>query len=347
MEWFETENVRFIGATAEKFAARELSAFGALQRENGAWKDEWTHLLQAGRELGFFACALPESLGGIGLDASAQVMMILRLAEQSAAYGARVAIHVAATEVFARAPEAAPPEALERLFALALPDPITERADQSGWLVVPSPEEADEVLLVDPVQGPVRIASDRFGDEAFSGRPTKWLDELGRLRFVADIASLGGQKVPVQNPADTAGAVRARLHLLVAAARFGNARAAQKAAVQYACDRIQTGRPIIDHQQVRQVLVRSEMHLLALESHLFRMAAFPAGQGSLPLDPYDLLFMYAGSATERVCLDAIQTLGGYGYMKDYGLEKRLRDDKALAGLTGSCLADQLGCAQGE
>jgi alkylation response protein AidB-like acyl-CoA dehydrogenase len=52
--------------------------------------------------------------------------------------------------------------------------------------------------------------------------------------------------------------------------------------------------------------------------------------------------MFSGSACEDVCLDAIQSLGGYGYMKDYGLERRLRDLKTIQSVPGGQALEWIG-----
>jgi alkylation response protein AidB-like acyl-CoA dehydrogenase len=69
-------------------------------------------------------------------------------------------------------------------------------------------------------------------------------------------------------------------------------------------------------------------------------ASAPEGDAAIALARR--AYTFCGTAAEQVCLDAVQTLGGYGYMKDYGLEKRLRDAKSIQCLLGTYPADILG-----
>ena len=137
------------------------------------------------------------------------------------------------------------------------------------------------------------------------------------------------------------GAILSTYELMLAAVQVGNARASLEFAVDYAQERKQTGRPIIDHQNVRATLVNMELLVNAAESFVMRAATDP----NAFLGPHDLCrqaYGFANQVCETVCLDAIQCLGGYGYMKDYGLERRLRDCKTLQALTGGHICSKLG-----
>jgi len=120
-----------------------------------------------------------------------------------------------------------------------------------------------------------------------------------------------------------------RRHLLgIAAIAVGNARGALDAARRYTADRYQGGGQIEAHPAVRLLLGEAASKIEAGAAHL-RAAGEEATVGEAGL-------RLAASAKLRAtvdCCDAVsdclQTLGGYGYMEEFRLEKRLRDALTL------------------
>jgi alkylation response protein AidB-like acyl-CoA dehydrogenase len=116
-----------------------------------------------------------------------------------------------------------------------------------------------------------------------------------------------------------------------AAIALGCAERAVTDAIAYAATRVQGGVPIGVHAAVRLLLGRGEHDLAVLADVLERHTA----TGLTDLAPDTLLRwgidarLAAGEHATRAVTDALQTLGGYGYMDDYGLSKRLRDTTAL------------------
>ena len=93
-----------------------------------------------------------------------------------------------------------------------------------------------------------------------------------------------------------------------------------KKALRYAGERYQGGKMIIDHSHVRNILGRMRADAIASWGAVSHLAA---------QDPDHVAALGTKvSVTEsavKVCTDAVQILGGYGYMRDYGLEKAMRD----------------------
>ena len=110
----------------------------------------------------------------------------------------------------------------------------------------------------------------------------------------------------------------------IAAQSVGMARAALDYAVGYAKERRQFGRPIIEHQGVGFRLVEAKTKLAAARELTLRAARLKdAGQPALEAAAMAKLF--ASEAAESICSAAIQTLGGYGYLADYPVERIYRD----------------------
>ncbi|MBE2259321.1 MAG: acyl-CoA dehydrogenase [Rhodobacteraceae bacterium] len=110
----------------------------------------------------------------------------------------------------------------------------------------------------------------------------------------------------------------------IAAQSVGMARAAFDCAVQYARDRETFGKPIIEHQAVSFRLADMATQIDAARLMVWRAATFKdAGQACLK--EASMAKMFASEMAERVCSDAIQILGGYGYVSDFPVERIYRD----------------------
>lgn len=110
----------------------------------------------------------------------------------------------------------------------------------------------------------------------------------------------------------------------IAAQCIGMARAAYEAALAYAQERTSFGKPIIEHQAVAfrlaDMATRIEAaRLLVLNAARLRDAGEPC------LKEACMGKLFASEMAEQVCSDAIQTLGGYGYLNDFPVERIYRD----------------------
>jgi acyl-CoA dehydrogenase len=112
----------------------------------------------------------------------------------------------------------------------------------------------------------------------------------------------------------------------VATIALGIARAAYEKALEYAEARVQGGGPIVRHQAVELMLADMAIRVEAARALVWQAAAsLAAGKPSLKLS--SMAKTFASDAAVANALDAIQILGGYGYMQEYGVEKLLRDAK--------------------
>ncbi|WP_350029064.1 acyl-CoA dehydrogenase family protein [Caballeronia sp. GAFFF1] len=110
----------------------------------------------------------------------------------------------------------------------------------------------------------------------------------------------------------------------IAAQALGIARAAFDAARAYSRDRVQFGKPIREHQSVANMLADMQTQINAarlLVLHAARMRT----EGVPCLSEASQAKLFASEMAERVCSDAIQIHGGYGYLQDYPVERHYRD----------------------
>ncbi|MGB7687507.1 MAG: acyl-CoA dehydrogenase family protein, partial [Pseudolabrys sp.] len=109
----------------------------------------------------------------------------------------------------------------------------------------------------------------------------------------------------------------------IAAQAVGMARAAYEIALGYAQERKSFGKAIIEHQAVAFRLADMATQLEAAH-HLVLHAAALRSQGLPCLKQASMAKLFSTEAAERICSDAIQTMGGAGYMTDYGVERIFR-----------------------
>ena len=115
----------------------------------------------------------------------------------------------------------------------------------------------------------------------------------------------------------------------IAAQGVGLAQGALDAAVEYARERETFGKPIISHQAVQHMLADMATEIEAARA-LTYLAAKVADNNPKDLTKVSAMCkLFATDVAMRVTTDAVQIFGGYGYMRDYPVEKMMRDAKIL------------------
>ncbi|KWF62980.1 acyl-CoA dehydrogenase family protein [Burkholderia pseudomultivorans] len=110
----------------------------------------------------------------------------------------------------------------------------------------------------------------------------------------------------------------------IAAQALGIARAAFDKARRYAGERVQFGKPLAEHQAIQQKLADMAVQINAARL-LVHHAAKLRTAGLPCLSEASQAKLFASEMAERVCSDAIQIHGGYGYLADYEVERHYRD----------------------
>ena len=110
----------------------------------------------------------------------------------------------------------------------------------------------------------------------------------------------------------------------IAAQCLGMARAALEAAVKYAQERESFGKPIFEHQAVNFRLADMATQLEAARQLVWHAASLKDA-GRPCLKEASMAKLFASEMAERVCSDAIQVHGGYGYVTDFPVERIYRD----------------------
>lgn len=359
MEWFENEELALIYDTIATFSAQEVE--GKVVDLERLEKPEFPRAaIDKLCDLGFLWGPAPEDIGS-GMNDITTVVLLSKLAETSAGFAAIVASHYAAVAAILSAPNGF--EILEGLcggngsrggkpplLGVALERDIELNegpADNRSYVAIPAPDKVEGTVLFRG-RGPdakMTIAdSPGPGSDPGPGHGTNLpgCDEMPTASLSIPDAVVGDLEAIAAG--DDAAAARdvliSSLKLYYSAVMQGAARSATAYALDYAEKRLQTGRAIIHHQNVRKKLLEMEIKNQSMASFLYRAASNGADDSAFNLK--DMLFAFVKVESEYVVNEAIQSLGGYGYMKEYGLEKKLRDIKTLQALLSTSLTDWLG-----
>jgi len=120
----------------------------------------------------------------------------------------------------------------------------------------------------------------------------------------------------------------------------GTGRAAFEYAARYATERQAFGRPIAEHQAVAFMVAEMGIGIEAARGLTWHAAwALDAGEAAAG-DLTTAAALAAGEASVRVTSDAVQVLGGHGYIQDHPVEKWMRDARTLANLINEIAGPQ-------
>jgi len=157
------------------------------------------------------------------------------------------------------------------------------------------------------------------------------IEKMGRKAVDSNQVFIDGLEVPVEDRiGDEGRGFEYILHgmnperILIAAEAIGLGRAALRRAAAYAKERVVFGRPIGQNQAIQHSLAECWMELEAADL-MMRKAAWQYDQG-MPCGPAANTAKYLGAeAGFKACQTAIMTHGGYGYAKEYHVERYLRE----------------------
>ena len=143
--------------------------------------------------------------------------------------------------------------------------------------------------------------------------------ELGEANIIGEV----GEATPVWRK------TQAAFNGFIAAMAMGAARSTYVKAHQYAQERYQFGKMIIEHHEIRRFLANMMAKLNVGTAGYTQALSRERPEPLLAERACDLAKIFCTDAALEIVIDAIQIHGGYGYMKETGLEKVMRDTKML------------------
>ena len=341
-----TDEQQEIRDLARRFADEVIAPRAAgWDRDHEFPKDVFTQL----GELGLMGVCVPADLAGAGADFLSYVLVLEELSRGDAGVGVTVAVHTSACtlpliahgsreQVEALVPALAQGH---EIGAFALTESgsgsdasaMLTRADGESritgtkqWITNGSHAHTFLVFAKDPDKPSAFVV--RRGAEGF--RVTREEEKMGLNS--SSTADLAFESTPGERLGEAAGGMRIALSTLdggrigIAAQATGIAQAALDAAVAYAKERRTFGKPIGGHQAIQQKLADMQTSVEAARALTWRAAlAKEAGRPHTVEGAQAKLF--ASRVAREVTGEAIQVLGGYGYTKDFPVERYYRDAK--------------------
>jgi len=355
-----TEEQRAVQSTAREFAARELAP------HVGAW-DRDAHfeptLIAKLAELGFLGMMVPEEFDGIGMDTLTYLVALEEIAAVDASTAVMMSVHNSLpSQMLLRWGSAEQKERFlkpmargEILGAFALSEPdsgsdassLRTRAVRDGdcWVLngtkawVTSGTHAGVILAMARTDAP----DDRKGARgigAFIITPdlpgfsvSKKEDKMGLRASPTVQLRFDNLRVPAANLLGEPGmgfiyAMQSldAGRLGIAAQAVGIAQAALSHASKYAAERRQFGKPIKEFQAVQFKLADMAVRVAASRA-LLHAAATARDRGQHVTQFSAMAKLQASETAMWVTTQAVQIFGGYGYVKDYPVERLFRDAK--------------------
>jgi hypothetical protein len=360
-----SEQHRMIRDSLRSFASERLAPHAAR------WDREHHFPREALRELaalGVFGVVVPEHLGGAGLDYVALALVLEEIAAGDG--GTSTIISVNNCPVCSIAMQYASPAQQEQwlkplargdmLGAFALTEPhagsdasaITTIATRDGEHYVlngvkqfiTSGKHADVAIVMavtDKAAGKRGISAFFVPIDTPGYLVARLEDKMGQHSSDTAQIVFDNCRIPAANLIGEEGmGYRIALSGLeggrigIASQAVGMARAAFEAALAYAKERSSFGQKIFDHQAVQFRLADMATRIEAARALILHAAALKdAGQPCLK--EAAMAKLYASEMAERVCSDAIQIHGGYGYVSDFPVERIYRDVRVCQIYEGS------------
>lgn len=353
----QNEELRAFNDMAHSFAKKELAA--RVHEYEFPYEIEIAGVVETARETGLFGINLPMDWGGTGLNAAALSGILKEISAVDAGMAGVLFTHAAALGIIATAAES-DQENCRSIYQLASSPEGTPLAFQS----YNSPEESDlpEVVGEDKylmsgrlsllvLGGMARYAVAAGARNGGKGYSYYLIDLAGEgVTKSGPILTLGFQSCQAVDidlkdvPAMLIGSegkgesyfeqMQGSMSLPGAAISLGIMEGSFKEALDYAGERYQGGRNIVDWSAVRMKLAEMAIGVEVGNSCLFGIRCAWDSNSTNKDRSALAAAIHLGDLACSIASEGVQLLGGNGYMKDYGQEKRMRDARQARSLLG-------------
>lgn len=355
IEW--TSDQLLLQKTVKDFAQRELLPYSQDLDE----KEEWNEAaFRKMADLGLLGITVSEEFGGAGLGAVESTLVMETMGEACASSTLSYLAHsiLTVSNLFLNGSTDQKKKYLPRLIsgewvgAMAMTEPgagsdalgMTTKAEKKGSTYVLNGSKtyitngsyADCLIVYARTGEKKKDISTFIVEKTFPGfKVSKKLKKMGMKASPTAELSFENCEVPEANRIGPENSSVAHMmnnlnleRITISGISLGIAQACLKAAVKYASERQQFGTPINQFQMIQERLAEMRTQLSAGRALVYSAAqAYDRGQREMSLGAQCKLFT-AQMATQAG-LDAIQILGGYGYMREYPVERFMRDAKLM------------------
>lgn len=355
-----TETQREVQRVARDFATHEIAPFSAQWDRDAYFEPD---LVRKFGELGFLGMMIPEQYDGLGLDTLTYLVALEEIATVDASAAVLVSVHnsLPTQMILKWGTEEQKERFLKPMargeslgaFALSEPEAGSDAAslrtqavrDGNDWVLngtkawVSSGTKSDVILVMARTDTPEDRRGGR-GISAFIITPDlpgfsvgKKEDKMGLRASPTVQIHFADMRVPGDRLLGAVGSgfIYAMQsldngRLGIAAQAVGIGEAALRAAAAYAAERKQFGKPLKEFQAIQFKLADMAMRVAAARA-LLHAAATAKDRGERITQFSSMAKLLASDAAMAVTTQAIQIFGGYGYVKDYPVERLFRDAK--------------------
>lgn len=357
MKHLENENIQLIAQSARDFAMQNILPHVMEWDESQTFPVEVFKKLG---EMGFMGILVPEELGGSGLSYDEYIAIIDEISQVDPSIGLSVAAHnsLCTNHILTFATDEQKQRWIPKLAtgewigAWGLTEHNT--GSDAGGMSTTAVKDGDEWVIngaknfiTHAISGDVAVVMTRTGEKGAKNNATAFVVEKGTPGFTSgkkenklgmrasETAELIFDNVRVSD-ANRLGEVgdgfKQALAILdggrisIAALSLGIAKGAYKAALKYSKERHQFGQAIANFQAINFKLAEMATEIEASELLIFKAAYLK--NNHQPMSTEGAMAKYfASEACVRIANEAVQIFGGYGYTKDFPVEKFYRDSK--------------------
>ncbi|MFA7687342.1 MAG: acyl-CoA dehydrogenase family protein [Moheibacter sp.] len=357
MNYNTAENLQMIAETARDFANQHIAPYIM------DWDESQTFPVDVFKklgEMGFMGIIVPEELGGSGLSYHEYVAIVDEISQVDPSIGLSVAAHnsLCTNHILTFGSQEQKQKWIPKLAtgewigAWGLTEHNT--GSDAGGMSTTAKREGDywvirgaKNFITHAISGDVAVIMTRTGEKGAKNNATAFVVEKGTPGFTSgkkenklgmrasETAELifDNCRVPDANRLGEVGeGFKQALKILdggrisIAALSLGIAKGAYKAAKKYAMERHQFGQRIADFQAINFKLAEMATEIAASEL-LIQKASELKNQNKEMTTEGAMAKYYASEACVRIANEAVQIFGGYGYTKDFPVEKFYRDSK--------------------
>jgi alkylation response protein AidB-like acyl-CoA dehydrogenase len=360
MDFQLTEEQQMIRKMVRDFAEREIAPIAQETDKTGEFPWE---LIRKMASLGLLGLPIPEEYGGAGADYVSFAIALEEIARACGSTAITLDAHtsLACEPIYLFGTEEQKRKYLvpmargEKLGAFGLTEPeagsdagaTKTRAvlDGDEWVIngqkifITNGSIADVVVITavtDPEKG-TRGISNFIVEKGMPGfRPGRDEEKMGLKGSITSELFFEDCRVPRENLLGKEGeGLKQSLitldggRIAIGAMAVGLAQAAFEKAAAYSKERVQFGQPIANFQAIQWMIADMATEIEAARLLVYR-AAWLKDQGVRFTKEAAMAKLYASEVAERACYKALQIHGGYGYMREYDVERMYRDQRLCA-----------------
>jgi len=357
MDFSYSETQKMIAETVRDFGVQHIKPYIMDWDDNQEFP---VHVFKALGELGLMGVLVPEEFGGSGLTYDEYITVIDEISQIDSSIGLSLAAHnsLCTGHILQFGNEAQKKKWLpklasaEHIGAWGLTEHNTG-SDAGGMSTTAVKDGNDWVIngaknfITHAISGDVAVVIVRTGEKGDSHGMSAFVVEKGTPGFssgkkedklgmrASETAELvfDNCRIPEENLLGEVGdgfiqamKVLDGGRISIAALSIGIAKGAYKAALKYSKERVQFGKPICEHQAIAFKLADMATEIYASELLIYR-AAEKKNKGHKMTKEGAMAKYYASEMCVKVANEAVQIFGGYGYTKDFPVEKFYRDAK--------------------